>query len=120
MQINAEVQAVQQQLQAERSRLASPKGNGKTLNRIAEEYDRLLLDAGFQQDVYRTALAALERARIDASRLLKKVSIVQAPTRPEYSLEPARLYSIAVFLIATLVVAGILHVLLDIIREHRD
>jgi capsular polysaccharide transport system permease protein len=120
VQINTHVKAVEQQLTAERARLASTGGNGRTLNRIAEEYDQLLLDAGFQQDVYKTSLVALERARIDASRMLKKVSVVQAPMLPERSLEPARLYTITVFLIAVIVVAGIFHVLLDIIREHRD
>jgi capsular polysaccharide transport system permease protein len=119
VQINAQVRAVEQQLSAERARLASPNGKG-SLNRVAEEYDRLLLEAGFQQDIYRTALAALERARIDANRTLKKLSVTQTPTLPEFSAEPARLYTIAVFLIATLILAGILRLLLDIIREHRD
>ena len=119
VQINSQVRAVEQQLSAERARLASPNGKS-TLNRVAEEYDRLLLEAGFQQDVYKTALAALERARFDANRTLKKVSVIQSPTVPEFSLEPARLYTIAVYLLATLVLAGILHVMLDIIREHRD
>jgi capsular polysaccharide transport system permease protein len=123
VQINSQVRAVEQQLAAERARLASPNGSGsasRALNRVAEEYDRLVLDATFQQDVYRTALVALERARVDASRMLKKVSVIQSPTKPEYSLEPARLYTITIFLIAAIVIAGILHVMLDIIREHRD
>ncbi len=118
VQINTQVRALEQQLAAERARLAS--SNGRTLNRLAEEYDRLLMEAGFQQDVYKTALAALERARIDASRTLKKVSVLQQPTMPEFSLEPARLYNIVVYLMATLMLAGILQLLLVIIREHRD
>jgi capsular polysaccharide transport system permease protein len=120
VQINAQVRAVEQQLAAERARLASTNGNGRTLNRVAEEYDRLVLDANFQQEVYKTALAALERSRVDASRLLKKVSVVQSPMLPERSLEPARLYTIVVFIVVIGILAGILHVLLDIIREHRD
>lgn len=118
VEINMQVNAVEQQLKAERARLVA--ANGRSLNRVAEEYDRLLLEAGFQQDVYKTALAALERARIEASRTLKKVSVIQAPTLPEYSLEPARLYNIVLYLIATLLLAGILNLLQIIIREHRD
>jgi capsular polysaccharide transport system permease protein len=118
VQINMQVRALEQQLAADRARLAS--SNGKPLNLVAEEYDRLLMEAGFQQDVYKTALAALERARIDASRTLKKVSVVQEPTMPEFSLEPARLYNVATYLIATLMLTGILHLLIVIIREHRD
>lgn len=118
VEISAQINALEQQLKADRSRLVS--SNGRSLNKIAEEYDRLLLEAGFQQDVYKTALAALEKARIDATRVLKKVSVIQSPTMPEYSMEPARLYNIAVFLIATLVLTGIFNLLLIIIREHRD
>ncbi len=119
VQINNQVRAVEQQLAAERARLASPNGKG-TLNRVAEEYDRLLLESYFHQDVYRTALAALERARIDANRTLKKLSIIQAPTLPDSSTEPARLYMIVAFLLGTLILTGILQLLVDIVREHRD
>jgi capsular polysaccharide transport system permease protein len=118
VQIDTQIRALERQLATERARLTS--SNGTPLNRVAEEYDRLLLEAGFQQDVYKTALAALERARIDASRTLKKVSVIQEPTLPEFPLEPARLYNVATYLIATLMLAGILHLVLSIIREHRD
>jgi capsular polysaccharide transport system permease protein len=119
VQINSQVRAVEQQLAAERARLASPNGKG-TLNRVAEEYDRLLLESYFQQDVYRTALAALERARIDANRTLKKLSVIQAPTMPDSSIEPARFQTIAAFLLLTLILTSILQLLVDIVREHRD
>jgi capsular polysaccharide transport system permease protein len=118
VQVNMQVRALEQQLAADRSRLAS--SNGEPLNRVAEEFDRLLMEAGFQQDVYKTALTALERARIDANRMLKKVSVVQAPTMPEYSLEPARLYNITTYLVATVLLTGIVQLLIVIVREHRD
>ncbi|OGA74829.1 MAG: hypothetical protein A3G81_16905 [Betaproteobacteria bacterium RIFCSPLOWO2_12_FULL_65_14] len=119
VQLNAEVNAVEKQLKTQRARLAS--SNGKpTLNRVAEEYDRLALEAGFHQDVYKTALGALERSRIDATRTLKKVSVLQTPTLPEYSEEPGRLYNVVMYLLATLLITGILHLLMAIIREHRD
>jgi capsular polysaccharide transport system permease protein len=118
IEINSQINAVEQQLKSERMRLVA--SNGRSLNRVAEEYDRLLLEATFQQDVYRTALAALEKARIDATRTLRKVSVIQVPTLPEYSMEPARIYNITLFLIGTLLLAGILNLLIIIVREHRD
>jgi capsular polysaccharide transport system permease protein len=119
VQLNAELKAVEQQLKAQRARLAANNGKA-TLNRVAEEYDRLALDAGFQQDVYKTALGALERSRVDASRTLKKVSVLQKPTLPEYSMEPGRVYNSLMYVLATLLLTGILHLVLAIIREHRD
>jgi len=118
IQVNEQIRAVDKQLLAQRTRLASTRGN--TLNRVAEEYDRLALDAGFQQTIYQTAITALERARVDATRTLKKVSILQQPTLPQYSTEPGRLYYSVTFVLGTLLLAGILQLLIAVIREHRD
>ena len=118
VQVTAQARAVEQQLQAERGRLASPKG--KALNVVAERYERLMLEAEFAQDLYRTALAALEQSRIEAIRLLKKVSVIQEPTRPERSLEPRRLYNIAVSILAVLMLTGIVNLITAVIQEHRD
>jgi len=118
VQINAQVRAVEQQLEVERSRLASPKG--KSLNVVAEQYDALQFETGFAQEVYKTSLAALEQSRIEAVRTLKKVAVLQAPTMPEHALEPRRTYNIVIFVLATLLLTGILHLLLVIVREHQD
>jgi len=118
VQVNEQIRAVDKQLRAQRARLAS--GGGNTLNRVAEEYDRLAFEANFQLTVYNSAITALERARIDAARTLKKVSVLQQPTMPQYSLEPGRFYYSTVFALGTLLLAGILQLLLAVIREHGD
>ena len=51
---------------------------------------------------------------------LKKVSIVQSPGVPEYPLEPRRLYNSTVFLVLSMLVAGMLNLIVIIIRDHRD
>jgi capsular polysaccharide transport system permease protein len=117
-QINLRIAAVETQLRAEKSRLASPKGG--TLNRTLEEYQRLEMAAMFAQDVYKTALTALEKGRIEATRNLKMVTIVQNPTLPQYPLEPRRIYNIVVFALSVLVLAGIVQLLAAIIRDHQD
>ena len=118
VQVTNQTRAIEQQIAAERSRLAAPKG--KTLNILADRYERLVLEAQFAQDIYRTALTALEQSRLEATRTLKKVSVVRAPTQPEYATEPRRTYNIAVFVLGTLLLTGILHLIITIIREHRD
>ena len=117
-QINLQISAIETQLRAEKARLTSPKGG--TLNRTVEEYQRLEMEAMFAQDVYKTALTALEKGRIEATRNLKKVSIVQSPTLPQYPLEPRRIYNIVVFALTVLVLAGIVQLLAAIIRDHQD
>lgn len=118
VELNQQISAVEKQIAREQARLVSP--GGKMLNSTVEEYQRLQMNAEFAQDVYKTALAALEGGRIEASRTLKKVSIVQAPTMPQYPLEPRRLYNIVVFILVTLMLAGVVHLLAAIIRDHKD
>jgi capsular polysaccharide transport system permease protein len=85
-----------------------------------EEYQRLEMAAGFAHDIYKTALVALEKGRVEATRNLKKVSVVQNPTLPQQPLEPRRLYNIIVSVLVTLLVAGIVHLLAAIVRDHKD
>lgn len=118
VEINQQIAAVENQISQEKARLASP--GGKTLNRAVEEYQRLQMNAEFMQDIYKTALVALERGRIEASRTLKKVSVLQSPSLPQYSLEPQRLYNIVVFILVILLLAGIFNLLAAIVRDHKD
>ncbi|MBK7954977.1 MAG: chain-length determining protein [Candidatus Accumulibacter sp.] len=116
--IDLEIGSIVKQLQAERGRLTSPKGG--TLNRTVEEFQRLEMETVFAQDVYKTALVALEKGRMEATRNLKKVSLVQSPTLPQYPLEPRRIYNMLVFTLSVLVLAGIVQLLAAIIRDHKD
>lgn len=116
--LDVQINAIEKQILAEQGRLASPKG--KTLNTTVEEYQRLEWAAKFAEDVYKTALVGLEKGRIEALRTLKKVGVLQAPTMPQYPLEPRRAFNILVFVLAALILAGIIHLLAAIIRDHQD
>ncbi|WP_019864356.1 hypothetical protein [Methylovulum miyakonense] len=118
VELNLQIGALEKQIASEKAKLAAPQG--KALNSTVEEYQRLEMEAGFTQDLYKTALTALEKGRFEASRTLKKMSVLQAPTLPEYPLEPRRLYNSAVSLLMILLAAGILHLLAAIIRDHKD
>lgn len=118
VEINIQIAALEKQMQLEQSRLTSPQGS--TLNRTVEEYQRLEFAAKFAEDVYKTGMVALEKGRIEALRMLKKVSVLQSPTLPQYPLEPRRIYNIVVFILLALIIAGIVHMLAAIIRDHQD
>ncbi|MDP2832326.1 MAG: chain-length determining protein [Pseudomonadota bacterium] len=118
VELNLQIGALEKQLAHEKARLASPAG--KTLNSTVEAYQRLEMNAQFAQDVYKAALTAMEQVRIEASRTLKKVSILQAPTLPEFALEPRRLYNSVVFTVLILIIAGIVQLLAAIVRDHKD
>lgn len=118
VELDLQVAAIDKQIAGEKARLASPRG--KALNSTVEEFQRLQMEAQFAQDVYKTALVALEKGQIEATRTLKKVSLLQAPTLPEYPLRPHRLYNSIVFALCALILAGIVHLLSAIIRDHKD
>lgn len=118
VEINLQIQAIEKQIEHEQGRLTSPKG--RTLNVTVEEYQRLELVAKFAEDIYKTALVALERGRVESLRTLKKVAVLQSPSLPDYPLEPRRIYNIIAFTLAALLLAGIIHLLAAIIRDHRD
>ncbi len=118
IELDLQIKAVKKQIKTEKSRLTSP--SGKTLNKTVEEYQRLQLTAEFSQDVYQTTLVAMEKGRIEASRTLKKMSMLQTPTLPEYPLKPRRLYNMVVFVLVILLISGIMSLLGAVIRDHKE
>ena len=78
------------------------------------------LEAQFLQDAYKSALVALEKGRIEATRTLKKVQVLQSAPLPEYPMRPRRLYNIATFILGAFLLAGLAQLLASIVRDHRD
>ena len=116
--INQSLQAVEKQISEETARLASAEGSA--LNTLVEEEQRLELEAKFKQDVYKSALLALEKGRMDAARTLKRVSIIQSPTVPEYAWQPRRIYGVISTICLTILLLGIMRLLRSVILDHVD
>lgn len=116
--LDQQIAAIDRQLAREQSKLTAP--GDKALNRAVEEYQRLEMQASFAQDVYRTALTALEAGRLEATRTIKQMSVIQAPSMPEESLEPRRFYNIVVLTLVALLLAGVVQLLTAIVRDHKD
>ncbi len=112
------LQSVDQQIAQKQAELTSPAR--KTLNSANEEFQRLEMELGFVQDVYKTALSGLEKGRMDASRTLKKISVFQTPTMPDFPLKPQRFYNTLVSLMLAATLAGVVALLGSIIRDHVD
>jgi capsular polysaccharide transport system permease protein len=116
--LDVQIDAIEQQISQEKSALTAP--NNDPLNRTVEQFQRLEMAAVFAEDIYKTALTGLEKGRMEATRTLQKISVLQAPTLPEEALEPRRLYNIITFVLVTMLIAGILNLLAAIIRDHKD
>ena len=113
-----EVAALKAQLDKERAKVTSQ--NGGRLNTLASEYQNLLLDAGFAEDAYKAALTAMETTRIEASRKLKSVVVVETPAKAEIALYPQRLYNLVTLLAILVLASGIARLVIATIQDHRD
>lgn len=118
VQAKQQLAAVRQQILDETTKLVSPQGS--KLNKAIGEFERLELELKFAVEVYTSALTALEKVRIEAVRNIKKVTLLQPPTLPEYALMPRRVYNTISFIIIILLFAGVAHLLSAIIRDHRN
>jgi len=116
--IESEINAIKKQIDLEKERLARQSGNA--LNSVSSQYETLQLRADFTKQSYSNALAALENTRIEASRKLKQVSILQSPILPEYPEQPERLYNSTVFGLVMIFLGFIFSMLVLIIKDHRD
>ena len=116
--VRQQIGAIDAELARERARAAAPQAGA--LNRQADAFRQLQQEAQFSQSLYQTTLAALEKGRITAMQAMKQISVIQAPTLPEYPARPRRLYNALVFTLAAFLAAAIALLLVSVVRDHVD
>lgn len=114
------IAAANRQADTERERGTKPSQQGERLNSLAIEFKGLQMQAEFAVDAYKIALAAVENTRIEATRKLKSLVVIEPPSRPETPEYPRRLYTLATVLAASLLIYAIVRLVLATIREHQD
>jgi capsular polysaccharide transport system permease protein len=121
-----QVQQQKQRVNAIRAQLSTEKGmlvsapDGDQANVVASRYQQLMLDAGIAEDTYKSAVAALDTSRIEASKKIRTLVTVVTPNMPEMALYPERLYDLATILMGLLMLYGISRFLIASIEDHRD
>jgi len=113
------VNAITQQL-AKEKRLLVSSPDGSQLNVVASRFQQLSLDAGIAEESYKSAVAALDNARIEASKKIRTLVTVVSPNTPQLALYPERLYNLATILLGLLMLYGITRFILASIEDHRD
>lgn len=116
--IRSQIASLQTQIENEKSKLTSAKS--EKLNRSAADFEALKADVTFKTDLYKIALASLEKARLEAVRKMKNVVVVTSPLQAQDALYPRRGYILlsAWLLLSTLF--GIGYLIYTVIREHRE
>jgi capsular polysaccharide transport system permease protein len=114
-----QLDAMRRQLNEEQTR--STRGSGdRRINKVALEFQEYTAQNAFAQDAYKLALTAVENARIEASRKIKSLAVIEPPSLPDSALLPRRLYSLATLFIVCGLLYGVVRLTLATIREHQD
>lgn len=118
--LKARIAALDKQIATEGNRATKDDKRGQRLNALAVEFQSLQLQAQFAQDGYKLALGAVENARIDATRKIKSLLVVEPPSLPETADYPLRAYNLGTLLALCVLLFAITRLVLATIREHQD
>lgn len=118
--LRSQIEATRAQLESERARATGSGRGSDRLGVLAIEFEGLKTKAEFALDAYKLALGAVENARIDATRKLKSLVVIEPATLPETAEYPRRLYNLATLLVVCLLLYGIVRLVIATIREHQD
>lgn len=118
--LRSQIEATRAQLDSERARGTTGGRGGERLGALAIEFEGLRTKAEFALDAYKLALGAVENARIDTTRKLKNLVVIEPATLPETAEYPRRLYNLATMLVVCLLLYGIVRLVIATIREHQD
>jgi capsular polysaccharide transport system permease protein len=117
--LRGQIAATREQLNAERMR-ATVGSTNERLSQLNIEYSNLLLDETLAYNNYVNAAAALEAARIDASRKLKSLAVIEDATLPDSATYPRYLYDLITLTIVCVLVYTVVRLTIATILEHRD
>jgi capsular polysaccharide transport system permease protein len=116
----SQLEATRAQLEIEQLRGTAGGKSGERLNALAADFEELLLRASFAQDAYKLSLTAVENSRIEASRKIKSLVVIEPPSKPETAQYPRRIYDLVTLLVVTTLLYGIARLVIATIREHAD
>lgn len=115
-----QIAATRAQLEAEKIRATSSNPGSDRLNELNAEYQKLLLQATLAEDSYRGAATALDAARLDSTRMLKNLVIVQAPAIADSARYPERAFNLITLFVICSLLYVIVRLIVATVQEHQD
>lgn len=112
------VAGLRQQIVTEKKKLTSTKGGA--LNKVAAEYLDYRGMVDFHVDVYKIALATLEKTRLEAARKVKSLAVLSNPRKAEEAEYPRRAHILAAWLFTLCLLYGLIRLTIEIVEDHRD
>ncbi|MGK7870477.1 hypothetical protein [Falsiroseomonas sp. E2-1-a20] len=118
MQLLGNIRGTEDQIAAVQAQLTDSAPGAATLTHSIGGFEAVETEVIFAQRAYEAAMAALERARGEASRQQVYLAPVVRPVAPEHALYPMRLANTGTVLAATLLAWFVGLVALRALREH--
>jgi len=118
--LRSQIEATRAQLELERTRATGVGKQSDRLGSLAIDFQGLQMKAEFALDAYKLALAAVENARIEGTRKLKSLAVIEPPTQPQTAEYPRRIYNLLTILVGCLLLYGVARLVIATIREHQD
>lgn len=116
--VRQQIRALEDQLAQERAQLVGAGERG--LNDVLLQYQDAEVDMKLATELYKNALASLEKTRMDAARKVKFLLAVSPPVRPEEAEHPRALYWTFTAFVALSLLFFISNLLVATIRDHRE
>jgi capsular polysaccharide transport system permease protein len=114
--LKSEIETLTKQIVQEKHRLSG--GGGAAVSELDAKFREIQFNLEFVENIYKSNLSQLERARIEAIQRLKYLIVVTTPTMADASIYPDRPYIIITAAIILLMAYFILSLIGAIIREH--
>lgn len=119
--LNDKIKSLEAQIAHENTRLVnSDNNNEQTINEIYGQYKELELDVEVAQTTYLSALTSLENARIEASRKLKHLIVINEAFVAEEAQYPKKIYNLLTLAVILLLIFGLFRMIATTIKEHID
>jgi len=119
--LRGRIAALDKQIDVEQSRatVEGPRSGGR-LNQLALDFQALQMQTEFARDAYKLALIAVENARIESTRKIKSLVVVEPPSLPQTAEYPLVAYNLTTLLVICLLTYAIVRLALATVREHMD
>ncbi|MDR1460646.1 MAG: capsule biosynthesis protein [Campylobacteraceae bacterium] len=115
--LKSEIAALKIQIEKENGRVAAKSSDSTNL--LAFEYQALTVEADFAQELYKIALGAVEQARIESTKQIKYLSVIQQPSKPESAKYPRKIYNLITSLALLFLLYGIARLIQATIEDHK-
>jgi capsular polysaccharide transport system permease protein len=114
-----QIAAIKSQIASNRERSVDGPAPDR-LNNLASQFQDLAMQATFAQDVYKLSLTAVESARVESTRKLKTVVVIEPPALAETPLYPRRLYNLLTLLTVSALLYALTRLIVATVRDHMD